>query len=97
MTKYMCIHTLPAGAMTKDQVCQVAQASQQGQQVRGYRSFLNLTEGKILCIIEATDKRALTDWFKKMNIPYDSITEVELEGERGEVRDVKAEPALAGR
>ena len=73
MTKYLCTHTLPAGGMTKDQVCQVAQAMQQERQIRGYRSFMNLTEGKLVCILEATDKQTVANWFRKMNIPYDSI------------------------
>ena len=37
MRKYLCTHTLPAGAFTYEQICQVADAAQQEQDVRGYR------------------------------------------------------------
>jgi hypothetical protein len=40
-----------------------------------------------MCVMEAPDKEALADWFKKMNVPCDSITPVEFEGERGVVKD----------
>lgn len=88
MARYMCEHTLRPGSMTRDQVCQVAEASQHAGEVRGYRSFLNLTEGKVFCILEAPNREAVAQWFKTMNLPYDSITQVELEGERGTIQDV---------
>ena len=64
-----------------------AQAAQNDATVRPYRSFLNLSEGKILCIMEAASKEALANWFEKMHMPCDYITSVELEGYRGEVKE----------
>lgn len=87
MTKYMCIHTVPPHAFTKDQVCGLADALQHDPQVRGYCSFLNLSQGKILCVLEAPDARTIANWFKKMNVPVDSITEVEYEGDHGTILD----------
>ena len=52
-----------------------------------YRSFLNLAEGRVLCVMEAPNQDALAAWFKKMNMPCDYITPVELEGERGTVKN----------
>ncbi len=86
MPKFMSSHTLPAGAMKREQVDQLAQAAQNDPTVRPYRSFLNLAEGKVLCVMEAPNKEALASWFTKMNMPCDDITPVELEGERGTVR-----------
>jgi hypothetical protein len=82
----MSSHTMPAGAMKREQVDQMAQAAQSDTTVRPYRSFLNLAEGKVLCVMEAPNKEALASWFKKMNMPCDHITAVELEGERGTVK-----------
>ena len=96
MNKYFCSHTFPAGTLTQEQACQVSEASQHETDVRGYRSFLNLTEGKVWCVIEATDREAVVAWFKKMEIPYDSILPVELEGYRGTIEAVRPEPAMAG-
>jgi len=88
MPKFMSSHTLPAGAMKREQVDQMAQAAQNDPTVRPYRSFLNLAEGKVFCVMEAPNKDSLVSWFKKMSMPCDYVTPVELEGERGTVKSV---------
>jgi hypothetical protein len=95
MQKFMCTHSLQPQSLTFEQVQQVTQAAQHDPDVRGYRSFLNLTEGKIICVIEAPSKEKLGNWFKKMGLPYDSITAVEIEGDRGSVMDLATESAAA--
>jgi len=87
MPKFMSGHTLPAKALKREQVNQLAQAAQNDPKVRPYRSFLNLSEGKAVCIMEAPDKETLAAWFKKMKMPCDYITPVELEGDRGMVKE----------
>jgi len=96
MDKFLCLHTVPRGAMTTEQVCQLTDAAQHDEKIRGYRSFINLTEGKACCIIEADDREAIAAWFDKMQVPYDSIVPVELEGDRGVVQDLTREPARVG-
>jgi len=86
MAKFMCTHTLPPGKMTSAQLQQFAEAAQQDPTVKGYRSFANLAEGKAVCVMEAPKKEDVAGWFKKMQMPCDSITQVELEGDRGNVR-----------
>ena len=86
MAKFMCTHTIPPGKFSADQLRQFAQAAQQDPAVKGYRSFCNLAEGKAVCVMEAASKEAVADWFTKMNMPYDTITKVELEGERGTIQ-----------
>jgi hypothetical protein len=78
---------MPAGALKREQVNQLAQAAQNDTTVRPYRSFLNLSEGKVFCIMEAPSKEDLATWFQKMQMPCDYITPVELEGERGVVKE----------
>jgi hypothetical protein len=87
MPKFMSCHTLPAGALKREQVNQLAEAARRDTTVRPYRSFLNLSEGKVCCVMEAPGKEALATWFQKMQMPCDHITPVELEGERGVVKD----------
>jgi hypothetical protein len=82
----MCTHTLPPGQLSADQLRQFAQAAQQDATVKGYRSFANLGAGKAVCIMEAAGQDAVASWFKKMNMPCDSITKVEFEGERGNIQ-----------
>ena len=86
MAKFMCTHTIPAGAFSADQIRQFALAAQQDPTVKGYRSFANLAEGKAVCVMEAPNKEAVAAWFTKMSMPFDSITKVELEGDRGSVQ-----------
>ena len=86
MAKFMCTHTIPPGAFTVAQINQFAQAAQQDPNVKGYRSFANLAEGKAVCVMEGPSKDAIAAWFTKMGMPFDSITKVELEGDRGTVQ-----------
>ena len=88
MPKFMCQHTLPPHAVSKDQVCQMSEALRREPALRPYRAFFNLSAGKVFCIMESPDQATLANWFKKMNMPYDSIAEVELEGEFGTIKDV---------
>jgi len=86
MTKFMSTHTVPAGQFSPDQIRQLAQAAQADATVKGYRSFCNLAEGTILCVMESTGKEAVAAWFTKMGVPFNTITQVELEGDRGNVQ-----------
>lgn len=89
MPKFMCTHTVPPGKMTREQVNQFARAAQDDPQVRGYRSFMNLSQGKIVCVMEAPSEQLVSAWFKKMELPYDSIAPVEFEGDRGTITEAK--------
>lgn len=80
MPKFMSGHTMPAGALKREQVDPLARAAQADAAVRPYRGFLNRSEGKVFCVMEA-----LAAWFDMMRMPCDDIAPVELEGERGEV------------
>jgi hypothetical protein len=86
MAKFMCTHTIPPGKFSADQLRQFAQAAQQDATVKGYRSFANLAEGKAVCVMEAPSGDAVAAWFTKMGMPFDSITKVELEGDRGNIQ-----------
>jgi hypothetical protein len=87
MPKFMSSHTLPPRAMKREQVNQLAEAAKSDPVIKPYRSFCNLSEGKIFCVMEAPDKKALAAWFEKMKVPCDGIAAVELEGEHGSVAD----------
>jgi hypothetical protein len=89
MAKFMSSHTVPVGALTRERINEIAQAAQNDPTVQPYRSFCNLSEGKIVCVMEAPDEQALATWFKKMQMPCDLITPVELEGERGIVKEAR--------
>lgn len=88
MAKFMCMHTFGPGQITREQAQQISAASQKDATVKGERSFLNLSEGKGVCIWEAPNERALSTWFDKMKVPYDAIVPVELEGYRGTLTEL---------
>ena len=75
-------------AFTREQIEQFVQATQQDPVVRGYRSFVNLSQGKAVCVLEAPDKEAVAAWFEKMKMPYDNINRVELEGDSGVIKEL---------
>ena len=86
MAKFMAIHTVPPGSVNQQRMTQLTEAGQKDPVVHGYRSFASLTEGKVVCIMEAPRKDDVSAWFKKMQVPCDSITQLEFEGDRGAVR-----------
>lgn len=87
MPKFMSSHSLPANALTKAQVDQMAEAAKADGTVKPYRSFMNLSQGKVFCVMEAPNAGALQAWFQKMKMPCDGITPVELEGDCGVVKN----------
>jgi hypothetical protein len=87
--KFMAVHTLPPHSVTRDQAREIADAAQHDPLVHGCRSFMNLSEGKVVCIMEAPDQRTLANWYDKMHLPYDNICAVEFEGELGHLMDVQ--------
>jgi Protein of unknown function (DUF4242) len=87
MSKFMSTHTIPPGKFSADQLRQLAKAAQQDATIKGYRSFCNLEEGKAVCVMEGPNKDAVAAWFTKVGMPFDNITKVELEGDRGNIQN----------
>lgn len=87
MPKFIAVHKMPG--VTKEMLEPMGKASQQDPNVRGIRSYTNLSEGKIFCEFEAPDEETLKAWFTKMNMPYESVTKVDLYGERGVIKELK--------
>jgi uncharacterized protein DUF4242 len=85
MPKFLCSHTVPAKAVSIDQVKQISHAAQTDKVVKGLRSFGNLAEGRISCIFEAPNRDAVAAFFKSKNMPVDSIVLMDFEGECGKI------------
>ena len=82
--RYLVVHPLPVG-MTREDVINIQKSAQTDKDIRGYRSFLNLSEGKGFCVFDAPSKERLSEWLRKQDLAFDYITEVELEGEYGRI------------
>jgi len=84
----MSSHSVPPGAIGREQVKQLADAARNDPVIQPYRSFLNLSAGKIFCVMGAPEKDTLAAWFQKMQMPFDSISSVEREGDHGTINDL---------
>lgn len=80
--RFVVEHPLPPGT-TREDIEKLQEASTKDKHVKGYRSFLNLSECKGFCLFDAPSKDKLIAWLDEHEMPYESITEVEMEGERG--------------
>lgn len=89
MPRFMACHTVPG--ITRDALERLAEAAQQDPEVAGVSSWSNLSDGVVHCVFDAPSADALAGWFTRMDVPYDRITLVEVEGERGMLRDVTVE------
>ncbi len=85
---FMSIHTLPPGGFTAERIQEIAALGQNDPLVRGYRSFHSLAEGRIVWLLTAPDRRTVEEWCRKVGLPLDGVTELELEGFVGTVRPV---------
>lgn len=88
MSNFLCTHTIPSGKPSTDQMRRGARAAQNDLIVKAYRSFATLGDGTAVCVMQAPSKDALTSWLAKLGMPFDSITNVELEGERAGIQSV---------
>jgi len=91
--KFMIFHTLEPNS-SLDTIEQKCKGIPNDPQIRGVASYLNLTEGKGVCFCDAPDRKSLSLWLRKNDIPFDSICPVEYEAQDGKFVEVSA-PAAA--
>lgn len=86
MARYLSMHTL--ACLTRQGAEELAKrlAAAQGFTVR--RVAVNMTEGKMVVEYEATDRKAIEDWFVREKFHHDWLLRLELEW-----REDKLEPA----
>jgi hypothetical protein len=80
MSKFMSLHRVPAGMLTKAHLDQFGVAAQNDPVVRPVHSYMNLSEGNIVCIMDAPSREDLAAWFTRMQLPCEFISAVEWEG-----------------
>jgi hypothetical protein len=86
--RFVCTHSVAPGSISSDQLRQMAQAAQNDPKIRGVRSYCNLSQGKAVCVMDSPDQQTLANWFRKMNLPFDSINVVEYEGDGGNIKEI---------
>jgi hypothetical protein len=87
--RFMVIHPLPTG-LTRLDVEKMSSTFKKDPEVKGYRSFFNLSLGKGVCVIDSPTEDRLIKWLTLNKLPYDSITPVELEGDHGTFTELLA-------
>ena len=85
MPKFLSIHTLPPGAFTPERIEEIV-ATFRHEGVHGYRSFHSLAEGRIAWILDAPNKESIVAWCRKVGLPLDGVTQLDLEGHVGIIR-----------
>jgi molybdate transport system regulatory protein len=86
---FMSIHTLPPGAFTPERIEEIARLGQTDPHVKGYRSFHSLAEGRIVWMLDAPSKEAVEDWCRRVGLPLDGVTALELEGFVGNIKPAR--------
>lgn len=86
---FMTLLSPEPGSIAPERIREIAAAGQRDPVVRGYRSFHSLSEGRIVWLLEAPDRKAVEDWFARMDLPLDAITELEMEGFVGNIRPTR--------
>jgi hypothetical protein len=84
MQQFLCVHTAAPGAISRARLEQFTEAAQHDADVRGYRSFMSPSKGKLVCILEAPDDAVVASWFHNMGLPVDTSRVWSL---RGSARD----------
>jgi hypothetical protein len=84
MSRLICVPAVPPESVTRKQIGQVARAGRQDPVVKGCPS---LTEGEPVSTLDAPNKERLSSWLGKMKPPCDSISQMELPGERGRIQE----------
>lgn len=94
--RFLLMHSMGSDC-TRDKIDAMLRMTQTDPHVKGYRGFMNLTEGRAVCVFDAPDRQSLINWLLDNNMDYDSLHEVELETEGGAIIEIPTcEPAEAG-
>lgn len=88
MATFMCTHKLPPKAMDIQQIRDLSRMAQQDPVVKGRRSYGNLSEGNIVCVLDAPTKTDVANFFERNHVPVENIMQVEFEGDGTSVNAV---------
>ena len=92
--RFLCYHKLAAG-MTVEDLRRTSERARKDSEVHGIHSYMNLSSGHAVCIIEATSKEKIEEFFRKNSLPYEDIVAIEVEGEHGVWTDLRTTEAVA--
>ena len=85
----MLLIDLEPGSLDSGRIEAIAAAAQSDPDVRGYRSFHSLSEGRIVWLLEAENRDLVQAWAERNHLPVAGLTELELEGHVGAIRPVR--------
>lgn len=88
MATFMAIHKVPPKSLSLEQVRGLSQMAQKDAVVKGRRSYGNLNEGNLVCVMDAPSRADVANFFEKNHVPFESITQVEFEGDGKQVNPI---------
>ena len=87
MSKFLVYHTLPTD-LSFEQLEQMAPGTQTNPDTRACRSFFSLAKGKGICIWEASDSESVASRLRELQIPFDDVMALDVEGEGAALQKV---------
>ena len=91
--KFLMMHPLEPGT-TRERLEEMAAGFP--PEIRDLHSFVNLTEGKAVCVFEAPNRRFVANWMDEHHLAYDAIWPVEVECNEGEFIELPAGAGMTG-
>jgi len=79
--RFLVIHPLEAGT-TRERLMEMASSAP--PEIKGLHSYVNLSEGKAVCVFDAPDRPFVLRWLDEQHIAYEAVWPVEVECKEGE-------------
>ncbi|HVT80962.1 MAG TPA: hypothetical protein VHM90_09915 [Phycisphaerae bacterium] len=91
MPRYFALHSIGPNVVTRQMVEDAGAHARLQNEIPGYRSFINMSEGHAACVIDAPSKEWLLEYFKSLNLPVNALFEIEIETLNGTTQPPGAE------
>jgi len=82
--RFLVEHPMEAGC-TRESVEEMRRNATVDPDIKWYRTFLNLGEGRGVCLFDAPDRDRLIKWLGDNDMRYDRLYPIELEYAGGEI------------
>ena len=84
--RFCTLHTWPG--LTRATMEQLRRALRHDPDVRLIRILGGLSEGRLVCVVDAFDRDLVPRWFQQRGYPLDAVFPVEVEGDHGSIHEV---------
>jgi len=79
--RFLVVHSLEPGT-TRERLIEISKTMP--AEIKHVCSFINMAEGKAVCVLRAPTQEAITGWLDAHDIRYEAVWPVEMECSEGE-------------